>query len=99
MIVCPSCGKQVPTRLSPKWQDPASRLLAELKAKYGESTFTGRDTVKLAKETLGLDTYQAWRLWEAMRQSGLLEGVDPRTVYRKWRLSCPPESQGGESQG
>lgn len=73
--------------MSPKWEKSAHAVIAAMREKGPEKVWTGREVEDLALE-LGIakERHIAFRIWEEIRKSDLVEGQHPETRFRHWRL-------------
>jgi hypothetical protein len=81
-MICPHCGKRI-YQVSGKYLEQARQLFELLK---NRDRITTDQATKLALENnLAHDTYEANRIWETLKNMGLLEGVGT-PYYRQWKV-------------
>ena len=85
-MTCPHCGKRI-YRLSPKWEKQVHALLSEMELRDKTEMWDNKQVEALALETgIAKDNFEAFRIWEELRKSGILEGVEPEVRYRWWKV-------------
>jgi hypothetical protein len=84
---CPHCGENIKPQSS-AWDKPAQQLAEALRERYGDKVFKGRDAEELAKEKgIAKEQFEAYRIWERLRQLPLITGVTGEIHYREWRVA------------